>query len=331
MNILKNLKLFKAVKDGDFEDVAKCLEEGASLNARNLNGWTPLDVAASNGDKEMAALLIAKGADVNGGVALHVAARHGYKHVAEFLIAKGADINAKSKDGDTPIYLAAWKGHQDVVELLIAHGADVNIRGGTDVMGSTPLKIAGDPEVIKLLRKHGAIFGDRNTSPDDMLFESASSGSLDGAAKSLRAGANVNGMLITMPGGNRNELVAPLDVALSQGHVEVARLLIATGAKVSPWHTDCLTRLQIQSKAAAEPLDKQRSGDLVFNCSRCGQEMKELDIARGALAIGQLPVLYDGVRCTSCGKLECLACKGSPADGPCSFCGKSVEPAFERH
>jgi cytohesin len=199
MNILKNLKLFKAVKDGDFEDVAKCLEEGASLNARNLNGWTPLDVAASNGDKEMAELLIAKGADVNGGVALHVAARHGYKHVAEFLIAKGADINAKSKDGDTPIYLAAWKGHKDVVELLIAHGADVNIRGG-DVMGSTPLKVAGDPEVIKLLRKHGAIFGDRNTNPDAMLFESAFRVSLDGAAKSLRAGANVNG---------RNGLVAP--------------------------------------------------------------------------------------------------------------------------
>ena len=321
MSFLANVKLFKAVKGGDHEAVAKCLDEGASLKARNFNGWTPLDVAASNGDREMAELLISKGADVNVGAALQIAALNGWKDVAELLIAQGANVNARTKDGNTPIYQAACEGHGDIVELLIANGADLNIRG-SDVMGSTPLAIATDPEVIALLKKHGAISANRTTNPDDMLFEAAFRGSLDGAAASLSAGAKVNGKFGSP---------APLDVALNQGHADVARLLIDAGAKVSPTQSDRLSWLQSRSKAPAESFNEQRSGDLVLRCSRCGGELKKLDMARGAPTVGRLPILYDGVRCLNCGKLECRVCKGSPADRPCSFCGKPVEPAFARH
>ena len=69
---------------------------------------------------------------------------------------------------------------------------------------------------------------------------------------------------------------------------------------------------------------------MAFKCARCGKELERLDMGRGGVTIGRMPTLYKGVRCTSCGKLECTDCKGSPADKPCSFCGKPVEPAFDR-
>jgi ankyrin repeat protein len=49
----------------------------------------------------------------------------GYKHkdVAELLILKGADVNAASKYGITPLTSATILKQKDVMELLISKGA----------------------------------------------------------------------------------------------------------------------------------------------------------------------------------------------------------------
>jgi len=66
-------------------------------------------------------------------------------------------------------------------------------------------------------------------------------------------------------------------------------------------------------------------------CMRCGTSLEELDMSRGTMTIGgPLPALYNGVICTSCRKIECSSCKGSPFDAPCSWCGNEVSPAYER-
>jgi ankyrin repeat protein len=53
---------------------------------------------------------------------LHWAAMYGCKDVAELLLTKGAEVNAKDEDGETPLHWAARHGHKDVVELLRRHG-----------------------------------------------------------------------------------------------------------------------------------------------------------------------------------------------------------------
>ena len=63
------------------------------------------------GKKEVAALLIDKGADVNdkiamGFTALHNAAGNGYYEIVELLIEKGADVNDKNDSGITPLDMA---------------------------------------------------------------------------------------------------------------------------------------------------------------------------------------------------------------------------------
>ena len=89
---------------------------------------------------------------------MHKAAWHGQKEVAELLIAKGADVNAKFDkiSGGTPLHIAADKGHKEIAELLIAAGADVNAK---DKGGESPLDWADDKETADLLRKHGGKTG----------------------------------------------------------------------------------------------------------------------------------------------------------------------------
>ena len=54
---------------------------------------------------------------------LHYAALDGYKEVAELLIAKGADVNAKIIVGSTPLDWAVEEGHTETANLLRKHGA----------------------------------------------------------------------------------------------------------------------------------------------------------------------------------------------------------------
>ena len=128
-----DISIHVAVKSGNIEAVKQHLAAGTDVNAKSKgNGWTPLFYATSGG---------------------------GQKEIAELLIAEGANVNAKDKLGDTSLQVAAYQGHKEIAELLIAKGADVNAKGNN---GETPLDLAilvGRDEIADLLRKHGGKTG----------------------------------------------------------------------------------------------------------------------------------------------------------------------------
>jgi hypothetical protein len=133
-----------------------------AFSAKDYRGLTALHSAAVELYADSVRLLLSKGAKVDGRddnyefTALHYAARFGNKNVAEILIANGADIRAKDKWDYQPIHWAAYHDRPEIIELLIAKGADVNVKTS---LGQTPLELAiprRNTGAIEVLQKHGA-------------------------------------------------------------------------------------------------------------------------------------------------------------------------------
>ena len=118
-----------AVERGNLERVKEHLNDGLSVNGEYGNGFIHLHFA---GTKEMATLLIEK----------------------------GADVNAKSDDGITPLHGASSKGLTTVVELLISKGADVNAKKSGRVTALDFAISRKETETADLLRKHGGKTGE---------------------------------------------------------------------------------------------------------------------------------------------------------------------------
>lgn len=76
--------------------------------------------------------------DLEGRTPLHIAAWQGHTAMVELLLRYGADVNAVDREQRTPLQSCAWQGHESVVWLLLKAGA----RGDQPCsQGATPLSI----------------------------------------------------------------------------------------------------------------------------------------------------------------------------------------------
>ena len=80
-----------AARFGFIKEVKQHIAAGTDVNAKQVDGMTPL----------------------------HQAAEWGYTEVAALLIAEGADVNAKDEDGETPLDMAKYR---ETADLLRKHG-----------------------------------------------------------------------------------------------------------------------------------------------------------------------------------------------------------------
>lgn len=117
--------------------------------------------AAADGDlAKVKALLTVNPAlvsskDINGRTPLHLAAQENRKEIANLLVARRAEVDATDKDGSTPLHLAVQQGNMEIAELLLVNKAKVNAK---DNSGRTPLTYAlnfGRKDMADLLRQHG--------------------------------------------------------------------------------------------------------------------------------------------------------------------------------
>ena len=131
-------ELFAAIKAGDLER-AKALvsADPALVDARNSAGESAILTAVYNGRKEIANLLVARGARLS----LFEACAAGEFDSVERLVDAGTPVNGFSDDGWTPLHLAAYFGHPKIVELLLSRAADVAATS-RNPNGNTPLHAA---------------------------------------------------------------------------------------------------------------------------------------------------------------------------------------------
>ncbi|MFN3684142.1 MAG: ankyrin repeat domain-containing protein [Fimbriimonadaceae bacterium] len=126
------------------EEARVLLSVGASLEARNRYGATPLLEACRRDLPAVVRFLLSRKANPlatmqNGSGALHLAADSAGSEVAEILVGAKVPVNAKDRQGRTPLHRAAQAGNVDVVRVLLRNGANPATE---DADGRTPLAIA---------------------------------------------------------------------------------------------------------------------------------------------------------------------------------------------
>jgi len=157
-----NEQMLTAAFEGLTTNVIELLVIGADINAKGkYSGWTPLMLAAKNGDIELVDFLLTHGADINDKSsvryrnAIMEAVRNRKVETVKALLDANPDLNAVDWEGYTVLMFAAVSGQLDIVNTLITHGADVNIRNN---VGSSALRMAsGYPNVVKMLKEAGAV------------------------------------------------------------------------------------------------------------------------------------------------------------------------------
>jgi len=123
----------QAVRGDDVITLARLLDDGADLDARDAHGQTSLMLAVSSGSAGAAAFLVGRGAALD--------------HTAKYHL--------------SALMLAVLRDQPAIVRLLVTAGADVSIQGSgaPRFHGKTALDLAdaaGRTEIAAILREAGS-------------------------------------------------------------------------------------------------------------------------------------------------------------------------------
>lgn len=155
--------LYDAVTAKNAERVMHLPKSGADPNKRSPYDG-PLHMAARLGLSEIAAGLIAAGADVElpgfGGIRpLHAAAVAGQAKAVSLLLSNGAEVDSLDNSGSSPLlsFVSADAADLDTLKALLTSGADPNFLDGPAQLHALDFAaIHGRPEIADLLIAFGA-------------------------------------------------------------------------------------------------------------------------------------------------------------------------------
>lgn len=200
---------------GSPEEVQQFIDDGADVNMRDEQGWTPLMYASKyNHDEKVIKILIDNGARVNikgtkgvtvGDTALHLASAFNRVNICKVLLEYGADINAQTNQGKTPLHvLSANAAEKFFFDLFMKHGANIDLCDDN-----------------KLSTLHYALFGRGDISTLKILLD---------------IGANIN--------AKDNDGMTPLYIAVAKNNLEAVQFLLSQGADPNIYDNNFITPLQ---------------------------------------------------------------------------------------
>ncbi|KAI9668917.1 MAG: hypothetical protein M1829_005229 [Trizodia sp. TS-e1964] len=165
--------------------------------ADNVSNWTPLMVAAANGDVETIKRLLKVGADIeaasnNGETALMLGASKGHLDVVKILLGSGANIDATNGKGWTTLMVSVREKDEKTVDLLLSNGADVNHLSPDRWTALAEATFRGQTSIMALLLRCGADTESKSSHDWTPLMHAAYKGDEESVALLLAAGANLD-------------------------------------------------------------------------------------------------------------------------------------------
>ena len=196
-------------------------------------GYTALHYAVGIGDAALADALIAAGADVNStskqnfATPLHVAVMQQRTDMAARLLAAGANVGAANRNGQSALHFAAYRGDEAIAQLLLAGGAAPSLK---DTGGRTPLDWAlhrGQAGMVEQLRQAAA----RTALPPD---QAQTIPAPDRSGPIFETGIKLIDLFAPLARARANALFTPLS---GVGKVVTLEQLIETVARRYGGHT----------------------------------------------------------------------------------------------
>ncbi|KAK6108980.1 Ankyrin repeats (3 copies) family protein [Brugia pahangi] len=247
------------------------LKYGANVNARDIDGRTPILWAASCGNLEIVIILSQIGGDIYATDrdqlgAIHCAASHGHIHIIEYLISNLDPfiVNSVDRNGDTALFYAVTLGHYECARLLLLNGAEVNHQ---DRHLRCPIHCAaakGQLRMLKLLKQFGGSCEIQNQRGDLPIHEA-----IQAHAKDC-----VEYLLALHPSSinvSNYEGRTGLHLAAASGNMEMVILLCTRNAAINP--------LMLYRETLLTPLDlaMQKNHEMIVEYLHLRQDAKLAD------------------------------------------------------
>lgn len=210
--------LIKAVKNQNFDAISILLNAGANPNLGTNQGLTPLGLAISLKNENIATHLLSSGA--TNGISKENLLLYAFRKNpvgVSIMLSGGIGPDATDKDNNTPLIISAANGDLDSAKLLVSYRANVNAKNKS---GMTPLLYAVKGkywDVAEYLINSGANINSSNIYGQNALFWAAYHGNAKMVHDLLVRGANYQ---------KKTRLgQTALQIAQAFGHKEAAKML----------------------------------------------------------------------------------------------------------
>ena len=185
------------------------ISEGADVNSRSKNGWTPL-MATS-------------------------AIRHTPIELIYVLLDHGAVVNAQDDHGCTALILASSGGNLQAVGTLLDNGADIDAHDSSDHTALTRASLCGNAKVVQKLLERGASISSLGSV--SALRCAVAGGDYRMSRMLLEGGVSANVYSLPVPGSHIRSPFRLFNThllhALDRDKNDIADLLLEYGADVN--------------------------------------------------------------------------------------------------
>ncbi|GFS47627.1 caseinolytic peptidase B protein homolog [Nephila pilipes] len=155
-------QLLRAAKIGNEKEVERLVKSGVDVNRRHRYGWTPLQVAAMNGNLRVLELLLKSGADPDLGdnfSSVYKIAKEKHAHPLEVWSAREEEFSERlntraSFSNCTALHYAVLADNIQAVEILLKHGANPSVHND---MGHRPIDYAKENSKMQKLLQNFAV------------------------------------------------------------------------------------------------------------------------------------------------------------------------------